>query len=411
MKASALGITLLASIVGQSTPASAVELQRFAYSGNAFGTSVALGNTVKSGPTALVNLGCATQAGVHKSNTVATLDARPLAFSGTVRTTADTSDDPARSRTTAETEGVSLLGGLIRADLVRAVSTTTHDGTGFDVSAAGSTFVNLRIGTSSIDANTAPNTRVDLLGLGHVVLNEQIAVVRARRAKLTVNMIRVVIEEENLLGYQVGTEIIVSHAQSGLEGPSNAFLDGRAYGTSVKALDGLLRSGPSALVVMPCLGTDGKVKSNSVLTVNLPNVLTSGTVRTTAQGTVTRTSATGQTTATIERLNLLDGLVRADVVKAVANASSDGTTPTFSDNGSQFLNLSVAGHADIDANVAPNTRLRLAGLGTLWLHRVIQRSDSIEVRMIELIVDDGSNAFGLPLGTVVRVAVAEASVH
>lgn len=413
-KASFAGLAVLASLLASPDAASATHAPRFAYTGNAYGTKVSVGSTVTSGPSASVTLGCTTSAGIHRSNTVLDVNARPLAFSGTVRTTADTSANPTQSRTTAETERVSLLGGAVTADLVRAVSSTTRSSGAFQTSSAGSTFLNLRVGTTIIGATPGPNTRVDVAGVGHVILNEQVRQVSTRKASLTVNMIHAFVTVPNLLGFPVGTNIIVSHAQSGLAGPSDAFLDGRAYGTSLRVLvtsgPSLVTSGPSAVVYMPCTGTNGRILTNSLATVNIPGVITSGTLRNTAQGTVTASTATGETTATIEGVNLLGGLVTADVVKADAHASSNGTTNTFSDAGSSLLNLSVSGHPEITADVAPNTRVELAGLGTLYIHRVIRTSTSIEVRMIELVVKV-TNTYGLAPGTVLRVAVASASVH
>ena len=56
-------------------------------------------------------------------------------------------------------------------------------------------------------------------------------------------------------------------------------------------------------------------------------------------------------------------------------------------------------------------KIAIAGLGTLWLHRVIVNEHSIEVRMIELEVTAANNSFGIAVGTDVQVAVASASVH
>lgn len=408
-----VAVTALLGLVAASPGAAgAVTASRLAYTGNAFGTSVSVGDLITSGPTARVMIGCTADEGVHKSNTTAGVDVSPIVVSGTVRTTADTSDigTAKASRTTAETENLSLLNGLIRADLVKAVSTTSHDSTGFHTSAAGSSLVNLRIGLLTVAANTAPNTTIPLVGLGSVVLNEQTSRIAKKRAALEVNMIHVTIDTPNLLNLAVGTEIIVSHAKSDLEGPVARIVDGRAYGTSAKVGD-LIRSDPTALVVMPCIGTNGKVKTNEILGIDVPNIVKSGTVKTTAQGTVTDTTAKAETTSTVEAANVLSGLVSATVIKADATASFDGTNASFSDQGSTILGLQVNGHPELGVDIAPNTKVEILGLGTLWLHRVIEHPDSIEVRMIELIVTDPLNLQGLPLGARVQVAVAEASVH
>jgi len=46
----------------------------------------------------------------------------------------------------------------------------------------------------------------------------------------------------------------------------------------------------------------------------------------------------------------------------------------------------------------------------LWLRREIITSNSIEIRMIELIISV-QNSLGIPVGTDIRIGVAEASAH
>jgi hypothetical protein len=144
--------------------------------------------------------------------------------------------------------------------------------------------------------------------------------------------------------------------------------------------------------------------------VNLSPLATSGTVSDTAEGDVTPSEAESQTTSTVQALNILSGTVTADVILASAGASTtDGSTFTFTDN-SAFTNLQVPGHTEIGTNPPPNTQVDLAGLGTLWLHRVIQKKNSIEIRMVELQITQ-QNTFGIAIGTDIRIADAEASLH
>ncbi len=46
----------------------------------------------------------------------------------------------------------------------------------------------------------------------------------------------------------------------------------------------------------------------------------------------------------------------------------------------------MAGHPGIGAHVAPNTKVTLAGLGTLWLHRRIEIKYKITVIMVQLVL-------------------------
>jgi hypothetical protein len=390
----------------------------FQFVADAYGTQATLGNVVVAGKTAVSALGaCGTVAPpVHNENTVASADATPLFTTGVINTTADASilqDNTLQAMATADAHDASLLitqlGGVITADEVKAVSTTTHDNSGFHTSANGSTFVNLVVAGVPISANPPPNTDIAIPGFGHVVLNEQITRVTARSASFTVNMIHVFITEANILNIPIGTQIIVSHASSGLTSGVEGTLDGQAYGTKATVAH-TVTSGPSALVRMSCLGTNGALRTNSVAEVQVPPLFSVGEVVDTAQGTVNSTSAVGELTSTVQAVDVATSLVTASLVKADAHASNIGGILTFSDTGSMFTDLHVAGFPDIGDDVPPNTRLQIVGLGTLWLHRIIQTPNSIEVRMIELIVTE-ANGFGISIGTDIQVAVAEASVH
>ncbi len=371
---------------GTATPSLQPETSSgFQFVADAYGTQATLGNVVVAGKTAVSSLGACgiVQPPVHDENTVLSADATPLFTTGVINTTADGTvlvDGTLQAMATADVHDASLLiaqlGGVITADEVKAVSTTTHDNSGFHTSAEGSTFVNLVVGGVPIIVNPPPNTEIDLPGFGHVVLNEQITRVRSTSASFTVNMIHVFITEANVLNIPIGTQIIVSHASSGLTSGVQGTLDGQAYGTKA-TLARVITSGPSALVKMSCLGTNGALKTNS---------------------------------STVQAVDVATSLLTATTVKADAHASNIGGTLTFSDDGSMFVGLHVTGFPHIGDDVPPNTRLHIVGLGTLWLHRINQTSNSIEIRMIELIVTE-ANGFGLSIGTDIQVSVTEASAH
>ncbi len=389
------------------------------YTGNAYGSYANVGHTIIAGKSAVVSFGCQTQAGRHVANTVASLDGSPLITTGAINTTGDSADTGLvqSSQFTADVHDVDLLSGLIAATEVKAVSTTSNDATGLHVSSTGSTFVSLVVGGTAVTATPAPNTVLSLSVSGQVVgtvtLNEQTQKIGATSASLTVNMIHVNLTADIPGVASAGTNIIVAHATSDLELNKAGFLDGQAYGTKA-TVGSLALSGPSAKVTMPCAGTNGRVRTNSVLSVDLGSLGSSGTVTDTAQGTITGTTASGETTSTVQALKLLstDGgqsfLVTADLVKADAHASKSGGVFAFSDSGSSLVNLVVNGTPIAD-DVAANTQITVDGL-TIWMHRVIQGANQITVRMIE-IVATGSNPFGLDLNTDVQIAVAEASAH
>jgi hypothetical protein len=311
------------------------------------------------------------------------------------------------SETVAEVEGVSLLNGLVTAAVVRARSEVTRDGQLFAVSADGSALVDVRIAGIPIIGNIPPNTQINLAGFGHVTLNEQDSQISPRNAVMRVKMIHVEITLPNPL-VPVGTEIVVASAMSKLA-KGTGDLGGNAHGSTADLLQ-VAHFGPSAQIGMPCNGTRGALRENSIASLSIPLVLDAGTVRNTAQGLSQPTFAVGELTSTIEGLDLLDGLVTVGLVRASAQALKENGVRVFGFEGTEFVNLQVAGFPTIDDSVPPNTHLTIPGLGSLWLKRVIQGQNSVTVRMIELLVLE-DNPLGLPIGSRVRVGVATASVR
>ena len=122
-------------------------------------------------------------------------------------------------------------------------------------------------------------------------------------------------------------------------------------------------------------------------------------------GTIGPTKTVGETTATIQSANLLNGLVTATAIKAVAHGEYDGANYTFNSNGST-LALSVAGVPVL--NIQPNMTIQIAHVGTLHVYHVINGPKSITVRMIELVISTNNN-LGLPGGTTLRVGNANVS--
>jgi hypothetical protein len=381
------------------------------FSAGAYGTTAWVGNTVKVGQTAPVSIGsgCGTaQVGVSQNGTLASVSAAPLVNTGVVDTTGWTTANS--STGSADLYQLNLLGGLITAQEVKSVSTTSIDSShALHESAAGSKFVDLVVLGSRIQSTPAPNTTIELAGFGRLVLNEQILSSGSEEGRFTVNMLHLYITTSNVLGLPLGAQVIVSSARSGIElvaGP--AAVEAYSYGTSIHSL--LLNSSPTAPAYVGCRGSDGHLVTTTLVSVNLPHVLYSGTVTDTGKGLVSSAGVSSQSTSKIQGLNLLSGLVSAGVIQASAGvSSSNGESVSLSDSGS-FLNLSIAGHPEIKDNVAPNTQINIANLGTLYLHRVIEHPNGISVVMVELVVNH-TNVLGLPLGADIRVGYAEAYLH
>ena len=379
------------------------------YLPSAYGTYAFVGNTILVGQTApasLAGLCGTTQEPLNTTGTVAGVSLPPLVSGGAVNTAV--SDATQQAQAEANSAAISLLGGLITAQEITAFSTTTMDNSGnFQVSAAGSNFNNLVILGRPYSSTEPPNTRINLPLLGYVVLNEQTSSIGSLNATMTVNMMHVYVTVGNLLGLQVGTQIIVSSATSGMYNVfAPGIISGDSYGTQVSG--GLLASSPSASEVLPCLGTGGVVETNTQVGLNLPSILTSGTLTDTVESNLTPTFSSGENTSTVEGLNLLNGLVTASLLQAVVNGSVDQNLDITLNGTDTYVDISVAGHPEITDNIPLNTSVNLAGLGTLYLKRVIYGYfpvPSVEVRSLELVINQ-TNIYGLPIGLDVIVGDA-----
>jgi hypothetical protein len=244
-----------------------------------------------------------------------------------------------------------------------------------------------------------------LPGIGYVVLNQQTSRSGASSTGLKVVGIHLVVTVTSTTAV-AGTQAFVSVASSSLSGPVAGLLRGLAYGTSANVGKTVI-AGKSFPEYVNCRGTNGKTKKNSGATATIPGVLTTGAITDKEKGTVTATQVSGKTSSTIHYLNLLGGTITATAVKA--SVSARGNPPTLGDH-SSFLGLKVAGMPQINGNPAPNTKISLPGIGTLWLHRRIKSSTAITVIMVQLVIKHAINPAHLPLGAKVDVGYAKIGV-
>ncbi len=387
---------LYAPSAGAAAPA------RYAYQGYAFGTNVSVAGVVKSGNSAPITLGCTTNGNIHKTNSTAALNLPLVGSTGTVSTTADTYASPLRSRTSATTQGVNLLGGLIKASAVRAVSSVTRSSSGFTTSASGTTLASLVIDGQTISANVAPNTKINLAGLGYVMINEQ---VKPYPYRLNVNALRVVVNTANTLGVLPGTQVIVSAAVSQLSNQVTGTVGGYAYGTQAQ-IGTTFDSGPSFVSFMPCLGTNNVLRTNTGAEVGIPGIATTGTVATTVKSLVSGSSTSAEATATVQNVNVLSGIVKVGAIKSVSRGTFNGKTYSFNDSGSSIANLTILG-LPVDVST-PGKVINVPGVGTVTVRKTTRTAKSITNVMLE--VKLGTAQGELPIGTVVRIGVSKVAL-
>jgi hypothetical protein len=405
-----------ASATGISANPSAPQAgSRTLYTGLAYGTYLAVGDVVVSGTSAVAALpGCGTfNPPASAANTIGSVSVGSAFSTGVVNTTVNASIDQngtLRSVATSEVNSLKIFDGLISATQLKEVSTTTHDTLGYHVSTAGTVLVSLVVLGVTIQ-NPGVNKRINLPGIGYVIVNEQTLVQKPMSTTFTVNLLHVYVTKPNRFA-AVGTTIVMASAMSGIIMGLNGTLSGFAYGTYslITSHPAVVLSGPTASINLGCSGTQGVVHANEISGINVANQFTTGTITDTAVGTTESPPVSGETTSTLAGVNVAAGLVTADTIKSDAHAQTDGIKPIVSDAGSLFVNISVAGHPEITDAVAPNTSIAIAGLGTLWLKREYVGKNAIAIVMVELIVNQ-DNSLGIPIGTDIQIGVADAGAY
>ena len=325
----------------------------------------------------------------HQDAQLATLNLLGLVELGLVTDTSDSAiGNLAKSTAAAQVANVNLLGGLIRADVVRGQSTSTANAGFATGSSAGSTFANLRINGTPI-TNVSPNTTVDVKNplfprqtLAKAVLMEETKTATFANGKFTsthsVNMIHVTLLQ-SFLTLPKGAEIIVAHADTTASYPSGlpcgdrpGLVSGDAYnawvnGTVLGNQFANVQVGDARITPLGGSDSDG-------VAANIPGVVGNLTAANTASGTIGgHPTATARSVA--EKVNVLSGLWSGGLVTADAIDVKSTSTTTATSAGTAFattfLNLRVAGVA-VSATPAPNSaiyvQLPLGGFAVVVLN-------------------------------------------
>lgn len=138
---------------------------------------------------------------------------------------------------------------------------------------------------------------------------------------------------------------------------------GQAYGASVKTATATLD--PSPLASLPAGGGMGDAETASV---DVANTLRANGLSSVTTGVIGENAASAQSVAGLSDVNILNGLVTAKAVVAVASSASNGAAATSNAEGSTLVDLIVNGVAMGVVTPAPNTKIDIPGVGTLILN-------------------------------------------
>lgn len=403
----ALVVTAMGASLALTSPASAAPVVKVnGYAATAYGSQISLIGKLHSGPTALTSIGCSKLLNQTTTNSSLAIDAGAAGRVGAVETQIRTYPSYAGVSDTSDSHvaDVNLLGGLITSGAIEASSTARATGTALS-SFGSSSLLSLKIAGTSINAAPAANTKIDLTGLGYVILNQQVESKAASHISRSVIALHVVVTNANALGLPLGSDIKVGYAAAGLARYVPGLVSGHAYGTEV-FVGSAVRSGPTSLAANACLG--GNSKSTLASLTNVPGV-SAGAVTSTANASIASTGLELRNTNTIANVNLFGGLITADGITTVAHIHGTVGAPSYQIDsiGSKFVNLKIAG-ITLPVTVKPNTVLDVPGVGKVTLYRTTVYPSTIGVVSIQIVLSVPLS--GLPIGTRIYVGVAYGTV-
>ncbi|GEM_PF-2289157 len=304
---------------------------------------------------------------------------------------------------------VKLLGGLVTASEIRSVAHTKSAGGVISTSFNGTELANLTVNGTAVSTVT-PNQRIDIANLGYVILDQQMVTKTRTGRQATVIGIHLYVTTSNAkLGVNAGSQVIVALATTGFLRSHGNFVVGAnsygLYGYSTGS-NATVFSGPIAYAVLSCVGGRSRVSAQRI---NDAALGSAGTVVDAVYGKVTAKKAGSTAWSKIQNVNLMKGLVKARVIQVKTHVSLTKKAGKGYDK-MTFTKLRVAG-TKIPANVSPNTRVTLPGVGYADIN---VRSKSVLKGTYSRLIDgivirvNRKNSFGLPVGAIIVVAHASA---
>jgi hypothetical protein len=402
--------TVLASTLALSS-ANAAEpdpTTPYAYGASAGGTLVqVLGSTTSSSPTSASAIqGTTYPAG--NSNSTADVKVGTVVVAGGVATSTSATKvgTNIKSTATAETANASLLNGLIK---VNAIKTVTHaDRNGTVLSGDSDTeFAGVTINGKKIALNVDNNFGVNIAGVASVILNEKKVDIVGGRVTVTGSALKVTLLKK-YEGDPIGTTIALNPTTTTLapsEHPS-VQVGGYAYGSYVALNVGSsvhIISGPSAAIASPPGGTFGYDIFNKTVGIKVPLVIQGGVVQSRANSVSDTNTADVTHENSITDLNVLNGLIKADVIKVTSRSQKLGVGNRIQTPSAELVGL-VIGGKKIALNVAPNTAITLPGVLKVVINE--QTVNSLGNQVAGLHVTLLSPRSGLKAGADIYIAVA-----
>lgn len=321
-------------------------------------------------------------------------------------------DSGIKIRTGARTADVSLLGGVIKVDLVET-NTVAVRKPGSSRHRSATKFLGLTIAGEEYPATVAKNTTIDIPGVATVVLNGSFGDESGKSATAYgFGLAATLLKPSKDL--PAGATVLLNPTYSSVQAspPVNTpAVGGIGYGTFVQASVGDILdvdAGRTAAVAVPLIGTGGEKIVNATAAIDLPGILELGVVRSTASGTVRTGFGEAKVTNQTAGIKVLGDLVTADAIrvasKTIKRKSMKRPRSTMN---MTFVNLKVGGTV-IPLDVSANTVVTVGNLARVTINKRERTPLGATIVGIEILLL-GEQA-DLPAGSIIQLAAASSYV-
>lgn len=342
----------------------------YTFTASAYGTSITGGSVpASSGRSAYTLVSCTNVAGRSSHNEIAGLDLAGLRVgavtsdSRTYRTT--TGHHTSGATSVASVVASSETGARLTVRSLRSTSRAWHDARGYHGTVAFGATLTFRSASSASDVRIpfpAAGSTVALPGLGSVTGGLKSLSEGATYASASGYALKIHLDATNTTAVIGRTSAVIR------QGLAVGVMSGRAYGSSAKVVGSTATSGPSALQVLPCNGTQGAVRRNSTAAVAARGLFTAAATESAVRGaSASDGSGDAWTRSTVARVGLAGrGIVLRGIrakahvhknARGVVTTDATGTSPgTITVNGTTRA-LPVRGSLEVRGIARFDTRL------------------------------------------------------
>lgn len=380
------------SFAAQTETSTGTSPTRFALGGSGYGTRVVGGDVpTGSGTTAYRSLGCTNRAGLDRENHQLEETIPGLGTASQVQTRVWTRErgDVVSSYSRNTIDRITMVDsplGSLEISGILSLSRAFHDPSGFHTSHR-TTVQSISFtppgGTPMAMDLPTPGDPLEIPGVATVAVGDTRGQVNGEGATIQTDALNVDLTA-------TGSRIRIGHTAARIRsGLISGIFSGNASGSRAELLDGTVSSGRSPLLVMPCQGTGGDVRSKAISETDLTGGLLAQGLSTQESADQNRRRAHGYVQGSVARLSLGGRLTAEGIVGRVNVERLAGGRLRRTIEGTTMGRITVDG----EPQTFPDTDvLEIPGFARLERNIVRKLEGGLHVIALRVTLLDGAGA-------------------